>query len=275
MLYLAYPMISPDYIKNLRQKAGYSQAYLAAELGISRPTYVQVELGERELTVSEAQKLAGIFGIGINDFISGNAPQIAPRVTIEQVGKSLEPDLEIRVTSKNLNKFKQVLLYVLEKVGAKPNVGETVLYKLLYFIDFDYYEKYEENLMGATYIKNHHGPTPIEFKEIVADMKKKGELTEVKNKYFAYKQKKYLPRVRPDLSVLSGRDIEHIDEVLARLSDKNASELSEYSHHDIPYLTRAFGQPLSYESVFYRDDKYSVRTYDDELWWDARLQAWI
>jgi len=31
----------------------------------------------------------------------------------------------------------------------------TVLYKILYFIDFDYYEKYEEQLMGALYIKNN------------------------------------------------------------------------------------------------------------------------
>ena len=173
--------------------------------------------------------------------------------------------MEIRVTEKNLAKFKQVLLYVLEKVGAKPNIGETVLYKLLYFIDFDYYEKFEENLMGATYIKNHHGPTPLEFKDIVAHMKKNGDLEEVKSKYFTYAQKKYLPHKRPDLSALSGQEIEHIDEVLARLSDKNAKELSDYSHGDIPWLSREFGERISYESVFYRDDKYSVRSYDDEL----------
>ena len=71
---------------------------------------------------------------------------------------------------KNLGKFKEVLLYVLNKVGSKPNIGETVLYKLLYFIDFDFYEKYEERLIGASYIKNHYGPTPAEFKEIIDDI---------------------------------------------------------------------------------------------------------
>ena len=52
----------------------------------------------------------------------------------------------------------------------------TVLYKLLYFIDFDYYEKFEEQLVGATYIKNHFGPTPVEFKKIVDTIKLKREL---------------------------------------------------------------------------------------------------
>lgn len=249
----------------MRKKHELTQEFLASELGISRPTYMQIEQGERDLTITEARKLAQIFDIPFENFLKGKESSL-PAVKLEkekpmkQAGK-----MAIRVTRKNLEKFKQVLLYVLEKVGGKPNVGETVLYKLLYFIDFDYYEKFEENLMGATYIKNHHGPTPVEFKDIVEEMKKKSELEEVKSRYFTYPQRKYLPLKRPNLQLLSGREIEHIDEVLARLSDKNAKELSDYSHGDIPWLTRDFGEPLSYESVFYRDEKYSVRNYGDDL----------
>lgn len=253
------------FIQHLRKKHNLTQEFLASELGISRPTYVQIEAGERDVTVTEAQKLTEIFEISLDDLLSGGTTAMAPKVILEKAKKEARPDIEIRVTKKNLEKFKQVLLYVLAKVGAKPNIGETVLYKLLYFIDFDYYEKFEENLMGATYIKNHHGPTPVEFKDIVARMKKNSELEELKSKYFTYTQKKYLPLKRPNLSVLSGREIEHIDEVLARLSDKNARELSDYSHGDVPWLARNFGERMSYESVFYRDDKYSVRSYDDEL----------
>jgi len=39
----------------------------------------------------------------------------------------------------------------LEKCGAKPNVGETMLYKLLYFVDFNYYELFESSLTGEAY----------------------------------------------------------------------------------------------------------------------------
>ena len=174
-------------------------------------------------------------------------------------------DLQIRITKKNLDKFKQVLLYVLGKVGSRPNVGETVLHKLLYFIDFDYYEKFEENIMGATYIKNHHGPTSVELKDIIADMQKNREIEAVKSNYFKYEQKKYLPLKRPDLGKFSAREIEHIDDVLSRLADKNAKEIENYSHEDVPWKVARDGKPLSYESVFYRDERYSVRNYDDEL----------
>lgn len=251
------------FIQKQRTKRKMTQEYLASKLGISRPTYMKIESGEREITISEAKILAGIFEISLEGFIAEK--ELKRNVTIEKKSAKKTGGLQIRVTDKNLEKFKQVLLYVLIKVGGKPNVGETVLHKLLYFIDFDYYEKFEKNLMGATYIKNLHGPTSAELGSIIHEMQKKGELEPVKSKYFKYEQKKYLPLKRPNLDILSARDIDHIDDVLARLSDKNAAEIENYSHEDIPWKSAQDGMPLSYESVFYRDEKYSVRNYDDEL----------
>ena len=251
------------FIQEQRKKRNLTQEYLASELGISRPTYIQIERGERELTISEAKKLAALFDMPLESFLAVKEPKRS--VIIEKESAKKSDDLQIRVTEKNLNKFKQVLLYVLGKVGSKPNVGETVLHKLLYFIDFDYYEKFEENLMGATYIKNHHGPTSVELGLIMKEMQEQGELEAVKSQYFKYLQKKYLPRKRPNLDILSAREIEHIDDVLARLSDKNVAEIEKYSHEDIPWKSAETGKPLSYESVFYRDERFSVRNYDDEL----------
>ena len=251
------------FILEQRKKHNLTQEFLASEIGVSRPTYVQTEQGERELTISEAKKLADIFDIPFDDFLAGKEPK--RNVTIEKEPIKESDGLQIRVTAKNFDKFKQILLYVLGKVGSKPNVGETVLHKILYFIDFDYYEKFEENLMGATYIKNHHGPTSVELGPLLKEMQEQGELEAVKSQYFKYSQKKYLPRKRPNLDVLSAREIEHIDDVLARLSDKNAAEIENYSHEDIPWKSAQDGKPLSYESVFYRDERYSVRNYEDEL----------
>lgn len=251
------------FIQQQRAKHNMTQEHLASELGISRPTYIQIEHGKRELTVTEAKKLAVTFNMALDDFLAGREPK--HKVTLSgQVAKK-QVSIQIRVTEKNLEKFKQVILYVLGRVGSKPNVGETVLHKLFYFIDFDYYEKFEENLMGAMYIKNHHGPTSVELGPIIENMQKNGEIEAVKSKYFKYEQKKYLPHMRPDLDVLSAREIGHIEDVLARLSDKNAKEIENYSHEDIPWKSAQDGESLSYESVFYRDERYSVRNYDDNL----------
>lgn len=236
-------------LKKLRKQYAMSQSDLAQKMGISRPTLLKIEKGNRPLTLTEREKIKEIFRELIEE---------------EKVKENLS-DVRIDIPQKKLAKFKEVFLYLLQKTAGKPNIGMTALYKLLYFIDFDYYEKYEDQLMGLTYIKNHYGPTPKEFIKVIEEMKKTKELEEVKSQYFKYHQRKFLPLKNPDLSKISGRELELIDEVLAKLSEKSAKELSDYSHGDVPWMTHEEGEEISYESVFYRNDPYSVKQYQDEI----------
>jgi len=251
-------------IKTLRGEMDMSQEDLAKRLDISRATLVQIEAGRRSLNVPEAQIVSETFGVTLNDLMSAD-PSITIEVKKSPATKQSKPATAMRISvpQKKLDKFKEVLLYVLGKVGAKPNVGETVLYKLLYFIDFDFYEKYEEQLIGATYIKNKYGPTPVEFKKIVDDMTKVGDLVRVESRYFKYPQRKYMPNRASDLQLLTANEIKHIDGVLSTLSDMSANEISDYSHKDVPWITAEDGKPIDYETVFYRSDDYSVREYEE------------
>lgn len=252
----------PKILRELRTSKGISQAYLAEKLGMSRPTYILLENGSREPTVSELVKLTEILNISIDVFFGSNISKDSPQVNLEdKKNNKSDEGIRINVPRNQVDKFKEVLLYVLEKIGAKPHVGETVIYKLLYFIDFDYYERFEEQLIGAAYIRNHHGPTPVAFQKIVEEMKQNKEIEVVKSKYFEYDQRKYLPIKPADISILSAREIKHIDEVIERLGNMNASDLSAYSHEDVPWLITEVNHQIDYESVFYRTDKTSVRTY--------------
>lgn len=44
----------------------------------------------------------------------------------------------------------------------------------------------------------------------------------------------------------------------------SASQISEYSHRDVPWLTTDEMEPIDYETVFYRTTPYSVREYSEE-----------
>ncbi len=234
-------------LRQARQKQGLTQAEMAEKLGVSRPTYIQIERGDKEPTVSQARIIAGLFEL------SGKKKT----GTKKQNASKFEPQ-----------KFKELLLYVLERIGAKPDIGETALYKLLYFIDFDFYEKYGRSVSGATYKKNIRGPTPRQFKSIADEMSQAGELEQVKSRYFRYDQKKYLPHRRPDLDFFSAKEKEHIDDVLTRLSDKNASELSAYSHADVPWIATEDQADIDYSLVFQRSQPYA-QTNADQMWIDA------
>jgi hypothetical protein len=209
-------MLSSKKIIELRNKYGYSQEDIASRLNMSRPTFAKIESGEKKINKIEEEKIREIFSF------------------YEDIKDRADKNIRIDLPKKDIKKFKEILLYILEKVGAEPNVGMTVIYKLLYFIDFDYYEKYEKQIMGLTYFKNNFGPTPKEFVKVVEEMKSENEIMDVVSKYFTHEQKKFLPIKSPDLSKISAQELEMIDSVLARYGDKSASELSSLSHLDTP-----------------------------------------
>ncbi len=263
---------SHTLIRSLRAKREISQLEIAEALGISRTSYLAFEQGKRELTLAEANRLGEIFQISLDDIQTGKI-QITEVVlkkkspSVKSTKRDLSdptPEERIAVPQEHVEKFKQVLLYILAKVGGKPNVGQTVLYKILYFIDFDYYEKFEEQLIGARYMKNTHGPTPIIFPKIIKELEDEGALEALKSKFYKYDQTKYLinPNIAINLSTLSAQELAHIDEELNRLSDMTAKKISDLSHIDTPWKLAKEKEVLGYEFVFYRPDETSVREYE-------------
>src|SRR3989344_3750270 len=254
------------FIQQQRAKRDMTQEYLASELGISRPTYMQIEHGERELTIPEAKKLAALFDMSLENFLAEKDVEL--KVTITKVKKKVaqktKEEIRISVPQEKAEKFEQVLLYILSKIGCKPNIGQTVLYKLLYFIDFDYYEKFEEQLIGAKYIKNHYGPTPVMFAKFIERLEKKGKVEKIKSKFYKHEQTKYLvnPNEPLNLSALSAQELAHIDWEIDRLGDLTATQISALSHLDTPWVAAKDREPLEYEHVFYRPEETSVREYE-------------
>ena len=71
------------FLKKLRQGGGMSQEFLAKKIGVSRPTYAQIENGARDMSVKEAQKLARFFELSLEDFLAGK--EVAkPKVKLEK-----------------------------------------------------------------------------------------------------------------------------------------------------------------------------------------------
>lgn len=242
------------WIYTKRKELGLSQTEVANTLGISRPTYAQIEKGERKLTIKQKNILARIFDLS-QEKVEKESSFILSTKSFSGEPRALPVE--------NSEKFKQTLLYILNKVGSRPNVGQTAIYKLLYFIDFDYYEKFEEQFIGATYIKNTFGPTPISFSKIVKELEKSGQLVEVKSKHFGYDQTKYIATIEADVTVLSGLELKHIDDEIERLGHLSARDLSDLSHIDTPWRVAEDKAVIDYEHVFYRPDETTQRDYEE------------
>ena len=236
------------WIQNKRKLSGLSQTQVAESLGISRPTYIKLEDGEMKPTEQQTAILANLFDVS-KDTFDKNSEEVVIEDTTIRIKE---------VPKENTDKFKQVLLYIVSKVGNRPNIGQTAIYKLLYFIDFDYYEKYQEYLIGATYVKNTHGPSPVSFTKIARELETQEKLVEVNSKFFQYDQKKYLVTAEPEVSSLNAQELKHIDDELERLASKTAKALSDLSHIDTPWRVAGKMEILNYRHVFYRPDETSV-----------------
>lgn len=251
-----------DRLKQLREKMGLSQEEVAETIQIPRSAISQIENNERGVSGLELASFSKLFEVS-TDYILGleEAPEV---VVIKEPRTKPKQGLRITIPKIKVEKFKQVLLYILEQCSGKPNIGTTVLYKLLYFADFNYYETYEEQMTGATYKKLQYGPIPIEFLSLVSAMEKEGEIKKINSEYRHYPQVRYIPLVKADLSKLKASEKEIIDKVLMAHSDKTATEISDYSHEDIPWKATKDKDTIDYELVFYRAPAYSVRSYPEE-----------
>lgn len=184
--------------------------------------------------------------------------------SIKQKFKEIREEVRISAPGLKPEKFRNMLLYVLENCSGKPNVGETVLHNLLYFIDFNYYEIYEEQLSGASYRKLDHGPVPFKIDKLLSEMESNEEILLVTADYFGFPQKRFIPLVKPDLTKLKASEKDVIDKTLYQLSDMNAKNIEEYSREDIPIKATKDSENIDYELVLYRVPPYSQRIYKEK-----------
>ncbi len=248
----------------MRKKKGLSQEELSKSIGISRSSLVQIELGNRNIDATVLKQLSMMLAFSMDEILATNFnPLKNERIEDEAVIDEIIEE-RIAVPKMNITKFKNVLLYILEKCAGKPNVGETVLYKLLYFSDFNYYEVYETHLSGARYRKLPFGPVPISFDAIITKMIEKKELQKIKTNYFNKVQTRYIPLVKANLTHLKASETDIIDNVLQQMSDWSATMISDYSHNDMPWRASKDGEELSYELAFYRKPPYSLRVYNED-----------
>lgn len=217
-------------MKQLRTNAGLSQQEVAEKLGLARATYASLEVDRRDPHLAELRALAQFYEVPLvrlvtpDENVDSMVSEPSPKYNAQQ--KSEAPT-QGKGAQFNPEKLRQVLLYVAEKVGAKPNVGESAICKLLYFIDTSHQEKFGHSITGLAYVRSDYGPTPTRsFTDVVRQMEANSELEIISTKHFNNTQKKYLPLRKADLQELRASELDHINTTLARLADMTPAELA-------------------------------------------------
>lgn len=151
----------------------------------------------------------------------------------------------------NEKKYKEIILYLAEKLGGEIK-GKKKLAKLLYFVDFDYFEKFNKSLTGDVYKALPMGPFPITMEKVLADMNGKEIIINKEkervdfNPTEIYKAKKKIERS------FSKEEQEILDRVVLKYGHLSGKQLEDLTHAEAPYIGTAPNQEIAYELAFYR-----------------------
>ena len=221
------------FITSLRKEKGFSQAKIAEILGISRTSYLDVEKGTRDLSVSELEKLANFFGLTIEQILSGNFS--------------------------NYEKYKEMILsYLRMDITAKKDgkVTKTKLAKLLYLADFAWYYDHLQSMSGMSYRKIEHGPVPDAFFRAINELEESGKIIiekkEDDNKtMFLISESE--SNKNQKINLLSNDEGVLLKNIATKWQDKKTNEIVNFTHNQLPYTLCRDDELIPYELIIQED----------------------
>jgi len=153
----------------------------------------------------------------------------------------------------NRKKYQNAVLYLCQKLKGEVR-GKKKLAKLLYFADFDLYEKEQKTITGDTYRALPMGPVPTALTEITADMQKKNLLRveQVQEREGYNPTEVYRCISEPDLTVFNVEEKTMLDRVILKYGHLTGKQLEELSHAEAPYVGTKLREEIPYELAFYR-----------------------
>lgn len=159
----------------------------------------------------------------------------------------------------NKKKYEQVIIYLCSKLDREIR-GKKKLAKLLYFVDFDYFEKFQKSITGDIYKAYPKGPLPTALSEVSDAMSKKGTL---KIETVQEWGEEYAPTevfkcsIEPDTSVFNKTEIKMLNRVAHLYGGLNGEQLAQLSHAEAPYTATELYKEIPYEFTYYRGTDFS------------------
>jgi transcriptional regulator with XRE-family HTH domain len=213
-----------EFIKDIRNKRGFSQSEVAAKLGISRPSYISVEKDKRELTLSEAEKLSEVFGVSLKEMESG--------------------------ISSNYEKYKQMILACMRNSGSKDGkITKTKLAKLVYLADFAWFYSHLESMSGMQYRKIQYGPVPDSYFRAIDELFEDGKIKITLTEDGAMLISQTRNGEKATLSEMSKDEEKLIKEISAKWKGKNTKEIVAFTHNQLPYAVCLNNEIIPYELI--------------------------
>lgn len=155
-------------------------------------------------------------------------------------------------------KYESVILYIAQKLGGEIR-GKKKLAKLLYFVDFDSFEKNNQPITGDSYKALPMGPFPEHMPDVIQELSDKNKINvELVDEHPGYNATEVYKLVTKDLKFdLSAEEIKILDRVIQNYGHLDGKKLQILTHAEAPYVGTKSGEVIAYELAYYRGTDFS------------------
>ena len=126
--------------------------------------------------------------------------------------------------------------------------------KLLYFLDFDFFEKYGKSVTGDEYLRFENGPVPRMAEKTIKQMA--GKYIKITNKKIGtgYKDQQLIePLSDFDESLFSKKELIMMEEVADKWEKLSGTEMKNASHGEEPWIATKPNYVIDYNLTYYRN----------------------
>jgi len=150
-------------------------------------------------------------------------------------------------------KYKNAILFFAKKI-QNGTMGKLKMMKLLYYLDFDFFEKYGVSVTGDEYLRFEYGPVPrmgdkmlktMNGKEIKITRRKMGK---------GYSDQFHIEAEKDfDVNVFTKEELLMLEEVAGKWERFTGSEMKSATHGEAPWIATKPDEVIDYNLAYYRN----------------------
>lgn len=159
----------------------------------------------------------------------------------------------VKVRKINEKKYKNAVLFFAKRI-QNGTLGKVKLMKLLYYLDFDFFEKYGRSVTGDEYLRFEYGPVPRMGEKVLKQMTGK-ELKITRRKIATgVNDQLHIEAVKDfDVDVFTKEELLMLEEIADKWEKFTGTEMKNASHGEAPWIATKPNDVVDYNLAYYRN----------------------
>ena len=154
----------------------------------------------------------------------------------------------------NQKKYKNVILFFAQRI-QNGTLGKLKIMKLLYYLDFDFFEKYNTSITGDEYLRFDNGPVPRMAEKFLKEMKDKE--IKITNRKVAngYNDQQHIEALVKDfdVNIFEKEELLMLEEIANKWEKFTGTEMKNASHGEAPWIATKPNEVIDYNLSLYRN----------------------